>query len=263
MSRSLLITLIPAFWTASLTAGAAQDADSPPAAAPIPSAGKKQPGAKDAATPAAGAPTGAALDGKAAAKPEANATGNGTKSPATGETPAGGAAAQGTSSAPPAVGAARTAPPLMSSMDALFKIIPVGRTHEGVRYPVMDGNRISAVVDSEFMTRIDENNLQFENAVIDQRGEDPVVFHLTKAVYNRQLDQLMSTQPAMIESRTYRIEGDSLNYDRKNNVSRMDGRVRMTIFDAASFGNATPQPGKEKEPEKKSPPAAPQPSPVP
>ncbi len=140
---------------------------------------------------------------------------------------------------PPAAAAAEdpiapVRPPLRqrsTSMDALFRLVPIGRTHEGVHYPVMDGNLISALVDSERMTRIDENSLRFENAVIDQRGTDPMTFRLVSAVYNRATDQLMSTQPAVIETKSYRIEGDAMNYDRKGNVSRMDGRVRMTIFD--------------------------------
>jgi hypothetical protein len=116
-------------------------------------------------------------------------------------------------------------------MDALFKLVPIGRTHEGVRYPVMENGVMTSMVTSERMTRLDENNLQFEDAIIDQRGNEPLRFYLERAVYSRVSELLLSNQPARIESATYHIESDSLSFDRKNNVARLDGRVRMTIFD--------------------------------
>ena len=125
--------------------------------------------------------------------------------------------------------------PKASSLDALFRLVPIGRTHEGVRYPVMENGSLTSNVTSERMTRLDENSLRFEKAVIDQKGTDPLTFHLESAVYNRSSDLLLSNQPARIDSKTYQIEGDSLSYDRKSSVARMDGRVRMIIFDLDSM----------------------------
>ncbi len=121
------------------------------------------------------------------------------------------------------------------SLDALFKLVPVGRTHSGVKYPVMDNGALTALVESERMTRTDENSLTFENAVIDQKGNDPMTFRLIAAVYNKASNMLMSSQPAVIESPSYRIEGDSLAYDRGSGNSRMVGRVRMMIFDTGAL----------------------------
>lgn len=160
----------------------------------------------------------------------------------------------------PAAPAAGLPKPKASSLDALFRLVPIGRTHEGVRYPVMENGSLTSNVTSERMTRLDENSLRFEKAVIDQKGTDPLTFHLESAVYNRSSDLLLSNQPARIDSKTYQIEGDSLSYDRKSSVARMDGRVRMTIFDldsmkapGASAEGATPdpkKPGKEEKAEK-------------
>jgi len=137
----------------------------------------------------------------------------------------------------PATPAPATAAPRTknTSLDALFKLVPIGRTHEGVRYPVMEKGTLSSMVTSERMTRLDENSLQFEEAVIDQRGDEPLTFHLERATYNRASDLLLSSQPSRIESKTYQIEGDSMSYDRKSSVARMDGRVRMIIFDTDSM----------------------------
>lgn len=121
-----------------------------------------------------------------------------------------------------------------SSLDALFKLVDIGRTHLGVRYPVMDKGVMSSMITSERMTRLDENRLQFEDAIIDQRATDPLKFILQRAEYNRQSDQLLSNQPSRIESKTYQIEGDSMTYDRKTSVARLDGRVRMIVYEASA-----------------------------
>jgi Lipopolysaccharide-assembly, LptC-related len=118
-----------------------------------------------------------------------------------------------------------------SSLDALFKLVEIGRTHEGVRYPVLENGKMTSMVQSERMTRIDDNLLEMENAVIDQRADDPIKFYLQRATFNRKTDQLLSSQPTRIEGQTYEIEGDTMSYDRKNSVARLDGRVRMIVYD--------------------------------
>jgi hypothetical protein len=143
--------------------------------------------------------------------------------------------ATGASATPAPTPATGLPKPKASSLDALFRLVPIGRTHEGVRYPVMENGSLTSNVTSERMTRLDENSLRFEKAVIDQKGTDPLTFHLESAVYNRSSDLLLSNQPARIDSKTYQIEGDSLSYDRKSSVARMDGRVRMIIFDLDSM----------------------------
>ncbi len=131
-------------------------------------------------------------------------------------------------------------PAPMSNLDALFKLVPLGKTHTGVRYPVIEAGKISSMVVSERLTRLDENSLLFDNAVIDQKGTDPMTFRLQRATYSRTTDQLQSNQPAIIENKAYHIEGDSMNFDRKTNVSRLDGRVRMVIYDVAMMKAPTP-----------------------
>lgn len=139
-----------------------------------------------------------------------------------------------------------------TSLDALFKLVDIGRTHLGVRYPVMDKGVMSSMITSQRMTRLDENRLQFEEAIIDQRTTDPLRFILQRAEYNRQSDQLLSSQPSRIESKGYTIEGDSMSYDRKTSVARLNGRVRMIVFEtapAAPAASPVAAPASESTPE--------------
>ena len=121
-----------------------------------------------------------------------------------------------------------------SPLDSLFKLVDVGRTHLGVRYPVIDKGILTSMATSERMTRLDDNRLLFEDAVIDQSSgsDDTLKFVLQRAEYNRQSEQLVSSQPSRIENKAYVIEGDSLAYDTKTRVARLDGRVRMIIFES-------------------------------
>ena len=126
--------------------------------------------------------------------------------------------------------------PSTSPLDSLFKLVDVGRTHLGVRYPVIEKGVLTSMVTSERMTRMDDNRLLFEDAVIDQSSgsgsNDTLKFILQRAEYNRQSEQLVSSQPSRIENKAYVIEGDSLAYDTKSRVARLDGRVRMIIFES-------------------------------
>lgn len=130
-----------------------------------------------------------------------------------------------------------------TSLDALFKLVPIGRTHEGVRYPVMEKGKLTSMVNSARMTRLDEDSLQFEDAILDQRGDEALTFYLERAIYDRTADLLLSNQPARIESKTYEIEGDSMAFDRKTGQARLDGRVRMIIYESDPKKSApTPEP---------------------
>lgn len=151
---------------------------------------------------------------------------------------------------------ATPARPSTSPLDSLFKLVDVGRTHLGVRYPVIDKGVLTSMVTSERMTRMDDNRLLFEDAVIDQSSgsgsDDTLKFVLQRAEYNRQSEQLVSSQPSRIENKAYVIEGDSLAYDTKTRVARLDGRVRMIIFESPTPAAITPAA-----------PAAPAPDPAP
>lgn len=140
-----------------------------------------------------------------------------------------------------------------TSLDALFKLVPIGRTHEGVRYPVMEKGKLTSMVNSARMTRLDEDSIQFEDAILDQRGDEALTFYLQRAIYDRNADLLLSNQPARIESKTYEIEGDSMAFDRKTGQARLDGRVRMIIYESDPKKSApAPAPISDQTPSPKS-----------
>lgn len=131
---------------------------------------------------------------------------------------------------PAAKGAKEKAAPT-AGLDQLFRIIDLGRPQIGVRYPVLEKGKTTSLIISQRMTKLDENLLELEDAIIDQKnGDNPMKFFLERATYNRLTDQLLSAQPSRIESKDYQIEGDNMAFDRKNNVARLDGRVRMIVY---------------------------------
>ncbi len=134
------------------------------------------------------------------------------------------------------------AEPLKARPDAmarLFNIVQVGRTHEGVHMPISEDGKITTVVDAEKMTRVDEHNIAFEQAVINQRAKDGSIVRMPRGYYNKENDLLLSTLPAIVENPEYRIEGDALTVDRRSNTFRMDGRVRFMFFGKTNLGSVS------------------------
>jgi hypothetical protein len=124
----------------------------------------------------------------------------------------------------------------------------------------MEDRKVATIVTSEVMTRLDEHNIEFQDAVIDQKGKDGMLMTLPKAVYNKQSDQLFSSQPSTVECPEYRVEGDTLSVDRKSNVYLMTGRVRFMFFGAPKPENKTAATTASPTPE---PAAVPSPSAIP
>jgi predicted flap endonuclease-1-like 5' DNA nuclease len=136
---------------------------------------------------------------------------------------------------PDATGAASKAPRVRRDpMDDLFRILQVGRTHEGVEVPFSKDGVLSTYLTSATMTRLDPENIQFVDAKIDQIS-DKMLMTIPRGVYHKTLDQLHSEVPCTVESPDYRMEGDKLMVDRKSNIYCMEGRVRFMYFGAKSL----------------------------
>ena len=168
-----------------------------------------------------------------------------------------------------AVGAARGLDVL--SRSRLDMMMPSGRSHRGVHYPmyrpvatdravldpVLGGVAgvtapLESLFESELMTRLDEDHVQFDRAQWVQYDETPAAdgsavasmkLEIERGVYDLKNEILMTSQPVRIENRQFVIEGDTMLHDRASGLTRLTGRVRMTFYQeepAASVTAAAP-----------------------
>lgn len=163
-----------------------------------------------------------------------------------------------------------TLPPLLPGqrengrgMDSLSRsrldlMVPTGRSHRGVHFPMFRPVEVErGVVDpalggipgvaapmdslfeSDLVTRLDVDHVQFDRAKWVQFEETPgpdgkavpkMTLQIEKGVYDLKNEILMTNQPVRIENRQFVIEGDTMLHDRASNLTRLTGRVKMTIF---------------------------------
>ncbi len=161
----------------------------------------------------------------------------------------------------------------MLSRARLDMMIPAGRSHRGVHYPMyrpLDGERapvttgpgaitgikasLDSLFESELVTRLDDDHVQFDHAKWVQYDTKPAAdgsslpkmkLEIEKGVYDLKNDILMTNQPVRIENQQFVIEGDAMLHDRASGLTRLTGRVKMTFFN------------EEPEPAPASPPASP------
>lgn len=164
----------------------------------------------------------------------------------------------------------------MLSRARLDMMIPAGRSHRGVHYPMyrpLDGERapetpgpgpitgikasLDSLFESELVTRLDDDHVQFDRAKWVQYDTKPAAdgsslpkmkLEIERGVYDLKNDILMTNQPVRIENQQFVIEGDAMLHDRASGLTRLTGRVKMTFFN------------EEPEPAPASPPASPAPA---
>ena len=164
----------------------------------------------------------------------------------------------------------------MLSRARLDMMIPAGRSHRGVHYPMyrpLDGERVPVVAgagpitgikasldslfESELVTRLDDDHVQFDRAKWVQYDTKPAAdgsslpkmkLEIERGVYDLKNDILMTNQPVRIENQQFVIEGDAMLHDRASGLTRLTGRVKMTFFN------------EEPEPAPAPPPASPAPA---
>jgi hypothetical protein len=146
----------------------------------------------------------------------------------------------------------------MLSRARLDMMIPAGRSHRGVHYPMYrppDGERVpvtpgagpiigikaslDSLFESELVTRLDEDHVQFDRAKWVQYDTKPAAdgsslpkmkLEIERGVYDLKNDILMTNQPVRIENQQFVIEGDAMLHDRASGLTRLTGRVKMTFF---------------------------------
>ena len=161
----------------------------------------------------------------------------------------------------------------MMSRARLDVMIPSGRSHRGVRYPMYrpldpgegpvgslpivpaEGEGQSAplasLFESDMVTRLDDDHIQFDRAKWQQFDNKPgpdgittptMSLEIERGVYDLKNEVLMTNQPVRIENRQFLITGDTMVHDRASSLTRLTGRVKMTFFNDDPPPAPVPQP---------------------
>lgn len=143
------------------------------------------------------------------------------------------------------------------SRTRLDMMVPAGRSHRGVHYPmfrpvetdraVLDPVQgsiagvtapMASLFESDLVTRLDDDHVQFDRAKFIQYDEKPAAdgsnrptmkLEIERGVYDLKNEILMTNQPVRIETPQFVIEGDTMLHDRASQLTRFT-RAKMTFF---------------------------------
>lgn len=153
-------------------------------------------------------------------------------------------------------------PGISATMRAMLdKLVPEGRSHEGLRYPIYSDGKTTGAPEqkAEFqsgrMSRLDETWVQFEKAQFQSFG-DPAApetatrtISLKDAIYDIRHDLLFTDEAVTIEDKAGSIHSGAMLHDRATGLTVFSGGVELYLYDepeapapAASPAPANPTP---------------------
>ena len=125
----------------------------------------------------------------------------------------------------------------------LDKLVPEGRSHEGLRYPIYSDGKAKgapareAVFESERVRRLDDTWVQFEKAVFQSFGDPAAPDTATRtvalddAIYDLRYDLLFSSAPVKVDDRTMSIHSGAVLYDRATGLTIFSGGVELYLHE--------------------------------
>ncbi len=122
--------------------------------------------------------------------------------------------------------------PSKGGLSALSNILPQGKVHRGVTYPIFENGKLSTVLVPKEMVRRDEENLDIKDMLIElysPNGHIDYTIKLLTALYHMPSEQLSSNERTVIKGKSFTLEGDTMVYDTNQNICRMTGDIRMVI----------------------------------
>ncbi len=125
----------------------------------------------------------------------------------------------------------------MSDQEAMFAEIPMGETFEGVRIPQMDANgNLMMLFDTKKATRIDDRHIDMEHLKIEIHNDDGSTFHveMPHSVFDLDTNILDSDTPVEIRREDFIINGDTAQFHTKSKFGRINGNVKMVIFNTGT-----------------------------
>ena len=131
-------------------------------------------------------------------------------------------------------------------LSSLSGILPKGKVHKGITYPIFENGKLSTVLIPKEMVRRDEEYLDIDDMLIElysPAGEIDYTIKLLTALYHMPTEQLSSNDRTLIEGKSFTLEGDTMVYDTTKNICRMTGNIRMVITNpSAMMSKPAPKP---------------------
>ncbi|MGC1481134.1 MAG: hypothetical protein WA771_11560 [Chthoniobacterales bacterium] len=124
-----------------------------------------------------------------------------------------------------------------SEQDEMFAEIPIGETFEGVRIPQMDPNgNLVMLFDTKKAKRIDDRHIDMEQLKIEIHNDDGTTFHVSMphSVFDLDTNILDSDTPVEIRRDDFVINGDTAQFHTKTKFGRINGNVKMVIFNTGT-----------------------------
>ena len=119
------------------------------------------------------------------------------------------------------------------------KLLPLNKPNLKVKIPGFDKGELASMVEAEKLTRIDDVNLEMEDAIIQMIPQE-LTIKLRSGLYNTEGAILSSNDKSTISSKDFTITGDTLDFDTKTGKGRMTakqgGRIRMLIHNVSMMG---------------------------
>jgi len=120
----------------------------------------------------------------------------------------------------------------------LQEMFPIGRVFKGVAIPSYTEENLKSVMHASSITRVDERYLDLFNLVllVYNGGDEPeTTISMDEAAYDMQTGELKSRTPSKIEQTKFTMTGDTMIFQQKTQVSRLEGNVKVVIPDADEF----------------------------
>lgn len=136
---------------------------------------------------------------------------------------------------------------ISQEMESLF---PIGRTFRGVKIPSYSDNNLQMVLEAEEITRVDAIYLDLNNVLIKTYSSDGSVetrIVMKEARYHMVTGKLFSKTPAEVKHEKFTMTGEQMSFDTVEEMSTMEGDVRVVIPKATEFtgGFGIPDPGNQ------------------
>ena len=137
-----------------------------------------------------------------------------------------------------------TRPGISATLRAMLdKLVPEGRSHEGLRYPIYsdgktkDAPEQKAEFQSGRMSRLDETWVQFEKAQFQSFGNPAApdtatrIILLEDAIYDIRHDLLFTDTAVTIEDKAGSIHSGAMLHDRATGLTVFSGGVELYLYD--------------------------------
>ncbi len=158
-------------------------------------------------------------------------------------------------------------PGISASLRAMLdKLVPEGRSHEGLRYPIYSDGKTEGAPEQEGefqsgrMSRLDETWVQFEKAQFQSFGDPAAPDTATRtilledAIYDIRHDLLFTDTAVTVEDKAGSIHSGAMLYDRATGLTVFSGGVELYLYDEPeAAAPATPAPASAPVPENPTP----------